>query len=460
MKDKDSKSDASASKNTPTKYQSSSLSSGASGARVGTYGVPGYVSTEVIYASQARTNDVIIQRGYALHDPSIKVICKGTGQMDEAANRRIEHEYETLKFLYAKSSAPSNVKDARVSESKTVDLDFGGGGCWWLPLETILYIALQIVEALKLTITAGVIHKDINPDNIVVVSLPEDQLAVQLIDFNLAAINISNDTSTNDSNVLQGTMAYMAPEQTGRLQRNPDFRSDFYSLGITLWEILVGRPPFHFNDVMEYMHAHIAIEIESPSKVDSTIPDTISSIVQKLVKKSPEAHSRQVQKANQIPPSQILTDEQVLKAFEIDGEFEIGTKDCSKTVQIPKGKLYGRSTEQQLLLGHVENALNGASDVTDFVLIVVVSTGNFCVTGAYTEGCLPLQGIVQALQQFVGILLASQTELLDYYVAKIKQSLGAEISRLETVIPDLRLLFNATHSIIWKTKFAAQHTQK
>ncbi|KAJ3025966.1 UNVERIFIED_CONTAM: hypothetical protein HDU68_006406 [Siphonaria sp. JEL0065] len=506
----------------------------------GFYGVPGYVCTEVLYASQsaARPVDVVIQRGYSLADPSLKVICKGCGVIDDLANRRIEHEYETLRFLYSKGVSLANAKDARVSEVLTtaqnhsfiprpieivkdrgiwtlVVEDVGGcslrkfqdlvaaktalkagvlaspsvteGKARKLPLETILHIAIQIVEALKLTITAGVIHKDINPDNIVVVPLPDDQLAVQLIDFNLAHISVNSDSSTNDSNILQGTMAYMAPEQTGRLQRNTDFRSDFYSLGVTLWEILVGRPAFHFNDVMEYMHAHIAIEIEPPSKVDTTVPETISAIIQKLVKKSPEARYQSIyglkydlmsclktiikcKKANHISPDQLLTDEEVLQAFaaatvENGGVvFEIGTKDCSKTVHIPKGKLYGRNSEQELLLTYVSRILETPSDLTNFLLIVgergmgnnsllgvarskVVATGNFCVTGAYTEGCLPLQGLVQALQQFIGILLSSQTELLEYYAAKFKQNLCLEISRLETVIPDLRLLFSTSYSI-------------
>ncbi|KAI9345013.1 hypothetical protein BDR26DRAFT_1005825 [Obelidium mucronatum] len=517
------------------------------------YGVPGYVCTEVVYASSARAVDVVIQRGYSLADARVKVICKGAGVLDEAANRRIEHEYETLRFLYAKAAAAVRVSEAAppgasgASSSSNHNHSFiprpieivkdrgiwtlvveDVGGCSLrkfqdlfrqppstamsvsasspssslrkLPLETILHIAIQIVEALKLTITAGVIHKDINPDNIVVVPLPNDQLAVQLIDFNLASITVTNDSSTNDSNILQGTMAYMAPEQTGRLQRNTDFRSDFYSLGVTLWEIVVGRPAFHFNDVMEYMHAHIAIEIEPPAKVDPTVPETLSEIIQKLVKKSPEARYQSIyglkydlmaclktimrfKKAQRIPADQILTDQDVLKAFMMplsdDGDgggvvtmekFEIGTKDCSKTVHIPKGKLYGRNSEQEMLLGHVERILeNSSGDLTNFILVVgergmgnnsllgvarakVVASGNFCITGAYTEGCLPLQGLVQALQQFIGILLSSQTEILESYVAKLKQNLGVEISRLETVIPDLRLLFTTNYSIYTEDK--------
>ncbi|KAJ3376750.1 hypothetical protein HDU80_003787, partial [Chytriomyces hyalinus] len=129
-----------------------------------------------------------------------------------------------------------------------------------------------------------------------------------------------------------------------------------------------------------------------------------------------------------------LSDSEIVSAFKVRGVFEIGTKDCSKTINIPKGKLYGRSAEQELLLGYVHKLLGSPSDMTNFILVIV--------SGSYSEGCLPLQGILQALQQFIGMLLSSQTEILEYYVAKIKSNLGAEIPRLETVLPDLRLIYS------------------
>ncbi|KAJ3130616.1 hypothetical protein HK100_007860 [Physocladia obscura] len=491
-----------------------SSSTGNSSGRGASYGVPGYVISEVIYVNQSRAVEVIVQRGYALHNPSIKVICKGSGQMDETANKRIEHEYETLssiisdkELLPAKTPSHSYIpKPLEIVKDRgiwtLVIEDLGGSSLRAfqdlalsqqniskassleklasferlsktrkLPLEMILNIAFQIVEALKMTITAGVVHKDINPDNIVVVTLPDGQLAVQLIDFNLSSLN-SNDVSSNDTNIFQGTVAYMAPEQTGRLQRNADFRS-----GLTLWEVLVGRPAYHFNDVLEYMHAHIAIDIEAPSKVDSTIPDEISQIVQKLGRKTPEARYQSIhglkydvgaclkiiskfKKFNKIDSSKLLTDEEVSKAFKLDGSFVVASKDCSKSLNVPKGKLYGRKTEQELLLSYINNGLNTVEKSTFFILISgekgmgnnslltvaranILETNNFCVTGAYNEGCLPLQGILQAITQFIGILLSSPVEVLESYKSKISLNLSKELERLDTVIPDIRLLFHS-----------------
>ncbi|KAJ3348472.1 hypothetical protein HDU83_001294 [Entophlyctis luteolus] len=456
-----------------------SSSAGNSG-RASSYAVPGYVICEVVYASQFRPIDVVIQRGYSINDQSIKVICKGSGQVSEVANKRIEHEYETLKYLYEKASPHNHAKYGNDSEffirnsqhsfiPRPIEIvkdkgvwtlvveDVGGcslrkfeelfakntttpdgsqenkqPGKRKLPLETILSISVQIVEALKMTITAGIIHKDINPDNIIVVTLPENQLAVQLIDFNLACLSAS-DTSSNDTNVLLGTVAYIAPEQTGRLQRNADFRSDFYSL-----------------DVMDYIHAHIAIEIESPSTLDPSIPKFVSSVVEKLVKKSPDARYQSIyglkydlseclraidkyRREHGISSDSVLSDSEVISAFELSNLHTVGSKDCSKSLSIPKGKLYGRNIEQDLLISLIEESLNNDNAKTDFIL--------FQVAGAFTKNGPPFQGIIEALTQLVGVLLSSEAELLDLYFQKIKSELLVEHLRLKTVIPDLSLMF-------------------
>ncbi|KAJ3068430.1 hypothetical protein HDU98_008394 [Podochytrium sp. JEL0797] len=423
------------------------------------YSVPGYICTEVLYASQSKAVNMLVQRGYAIQDPTIKVICKGSGQSDDEANRRIEHEYETLKFLSSKlpgdakrsSTVTGSSEEARLSTvlmpsqmyspiprpieivrdrgawtlvvedagglslrkfqdlvyTKSPQLETAAPTARKIPLETALTLAIQIAEALKLTIAAGVVHKDINPDNIVVIQAPNERLFVQLIDFNMSTVKICTSISTSESSVLQGTMAYMAPANWEAAKKH----GLSISFGVTLWEVLVGRPAFHFDDMLEYMRAHIAIEIDSPSKVDPTIPEALALIIQKLVKKAPEARYQSVyglkcdlmscfktlakfKQENHIPSNEILTDEQVFAALEEAGPFVAGIKDCSNTVNIPKGKLYGQPGEQAVL-NYIEKVLADGAPSTEYILIggekgmgknsllavarsKIVATGNFC----------------------------------------------------------------------------------
>ncbi|KAI9362046.1 hypothetical protein DFJ73DRAFT_10038 [Zopfochytrium polystomum] len=251
-----------------------------------------------------------------------------------------------------------------------------------LSVEDVLSIARQLGHALETVHRANVIHKDINPENIII-RMREDaeetsffsKLEIQLIDFNLAEIvfdiptdgrqvdvgkrvlsptsTLTSTPSINSNNGLHGTLSYMSPEQTGRIQRPVDYRSDFYSLGITLWELFVGKPPFQFDDAMvlcwsvlsqsynfacnkDYVHAHITKEIEPLDSMLSLMPSFLSKVISKLVSKSPDARYQsasgflsdidaclqriaQFRKEHKIPNDQKLSDEQAFLAM--NGRF-------------------------------------------------------------------------------------------------------------------------------------------
>jgi len=211
-----------------------------------------------------------------------------------------------------------------------------------MPLPKFLYLAIEITEILGRIHSNNIIHKDINPSNIV---LNPATGIVKLIDFGIATRLSRTNPTFRNPNVLEGTLAYISPEQTGRMNRFLDYRTDFYSLGVTFYELLTGKLPFTTTDAMELVHCHIAKEPLPPSTINPAIPQTVSSIVMKLMAKNAE---QRYQSAWGIRADL----EEYLKQLETSrhiAAFPLGTQDISDKFQIPQ-KLYGREREVETLL--------------------------------------------------------------------------------------------------------------
>jgi len=151
-----------------------------------------------------------------------------------------------------------------------------------LPLESLFRIAIALAEALARVHELDVVHKNIEPNSILV----DNAADVRLIDFSIASelsLERQNDAL---SRRFEGALRYMSPEQTGRMNRLLDYRSDFYSLGITLFELLTGELPFHARTVLEWVHSHIGKAPPSPSELNPAIPQPVSAIVLKLMAKN------------------------------------------------------------------------------------------------------------------------------------------------------------------------------
>jgi serine/threonine protein kinase len=169
--------------------------------------------------------------------------------------------------------------------------DFGGQSLERLlekrqfTLLEFLQIAIQIAESLGRIHQSNIIHKDINPSNIVFNSQTGE---LKIIDFGLSTVLSRENTALKSPNVLEGTLAYISPEQTGRMNRAIDYRTDFYSLGVTFYKILANQLPFDATDAMELVHCHIARQPVPPHRVNPEIPLVVSEIVMKLMAKTAE----------------------------------------------------------------------------------------------------------------------------------------------------------------------------
>lgn len=227
-----------------------------------------------------------------------------------------------------------------------------------LRLPEFLDLAIQIVEILGQIHGANIIHKDINPANI----LYNDELnCVKFIDFGISSRVTPPYTVLPNPSILEGTLPYMSPEQTGRMNCSLDYRSDFYSLGVTFYELLLGRLPFESTDTMELVHCHIAQNPTPPHEIDPQIPPALSGILLKLLAKTAD---ERYQSAWGIQADLVLC----LMQLEATGTIEDitpGENDVVNKFRIPQ-RIYGRDRELQQLhrafeaIGAVPKSENGS----------------------------------------------------------------------------------------------------
>jgi serine/threonine protein kinase len=265
---------------------------------------------------------------------------------------RYKQEYEITRHLHV--DGVIKAYDLQRYENSLVMLleDFGGKSLKVLmserqfAIEEFFIIAIKITESLAATHAANIIHKDINPSNIVY--NPETK-QLKIIDFGIST-RLSHEIQTiHHLNQLEGTLAYIAPEQTGRMNRGIDYRSDFYSIGATFYELLTHQLPFTTTDPIELVHCHLAQQPNPPHVLVPSISLTVSNIVMKLLAKTPEERYQSAWglKADlETCLKQLQTQRQILS-------FPLGRQDVSDKFHIPQ-KLYGREQEISQLLDTFE----------------------------------------------------------------------------------------------------------
>lgn len=314
-----------------------------------------------------------------------------------------------------------------------------------LKLPEILAIALQLTDILHDLCQHRVVHKDLKPANILI--HPETK-QVKLIDFSVASLLPKETQEIQSPNGLEGTLAYLSPEQTGRMNRGIDYRSDFYSLGVTLFELLTGQLPFQSSDPMELMHCHLATQPPSVCDINPDLPIMLGEIVRKLMAKNAEDR---YQSAIGLKHD-LIRCQQEWQATGKHAWFELGQRDVCDRFLIPE-KLYGREAEVQTLLEAFGRVANGASElllvagfsgigktaVVNEVHKPIVRWNGYFIKGKYDQfqRNIPFSAFVQAFRDLMGQLLSETDEQLAHWKAKILATVGENGQVLIEVVPEL-----------------------
>lgn len=317
-----------------------------------------------------------------------------------------------------------------------------------LNLQQFFDIALPIVDIMGQLNEKNVIHKDINPGNII---YNKETQTLRLIDFGISTDLERENFEFTNLKLLEGTLPYISPEQTGRMNRSIDYRSDYYSLGVTFYELITGTLPFKGHDPLALVHAHIAKIPTPPSEICSDIPEAVSKIILKLMSKRAEDRYQSMFALKK----DLLKCKNQLKTMGHIDSFEIASYNVSSHFQIPE-KLYGRQSEIDLMVGQFLEMckgkmeillVSGFSGVGKTTLIhemykPIVEHRGYFISGKYNQFTRdsPYGGIIQAFNELIAQILGEGEASIANWKKNIAEHLSSNVNVLVNIIPSLELI--------------------
>ncbi len=367
---------------------------------------------------------------------------------------RLAHEYELRSELdSAWAVRPLDlVRDAGRTLLVLEDVD--GEPLGRLPdapmeMDRFLSLAIAIAAAVGKLHQQDLVHKDIKPANIVV---NEATGEVRLTGFGIASRLARERQSPHPPETLAGTLAYMAPEQTGRMNRSIDSRSDLYALGITFYQMLTGALPFAATDAMEWVHCHLARRPVSPSERLMEIPGVISAIIMKLLAKMAEDR---YQTASGLE-SDLRRCQTEWRAQRRIGYFALGQHDTPDRLLVPE-KLYGRKREVATLLDAFDRVVKtgtpelvlvsgysgiGKSSVVNELQPVLVAPRGLFAGGKFDQHKrdVPYATLAQAFQDLVRPLIGLSDAELGAWREAFRNAVGPNGQLMVDLIPELKLI--------------------
>jgi predicted ATPase/signal transduction histidine kinase len=314
-----------------------------------------------------------------------------------------------------------------------------------LPVSEFLPIAIQIANSLDGLYRHHVIHKDLKPANILINPSTKQ---VKLIDFSIASLLPRETQEIQNPNVLEGTLPYISPEQTGRMNRGIDYRTDFYSLGVTFYELLTGKLPFQTDDPIDLVHCHLAKQPLAASIVNQSVPLVLSEIVSKLMAKNAEARYQSALGLKYDLETCLLQWQETGTLT----KFDLGQRDLCDRFIIPE-KLYGRESEVFSLLSAFERVSAGSTEmmlvagfsgigktaVVNEVQKPIVRQRGYFIKGKFDQfgRSQPFSAFVQAFRDLMGQLLSESDAKVEQWKTQILAALGENAQVIVEVIPEL-----------------------
>src|ERR1700686_910065 len=402
--------------------------------------------------SPLREGDIALYRGSG--NGLAPILLVAAEETSLGCIQRLEHEY-ALKAELDADWAARPVALKHDNERMTLVLEDPGG----TPLDRLLgrpldvshflRIAIPLAGALRHVHERGLVHKDIKPANILVDATSG---GVWLTGFGIASRLPRERQAPAPPEVIAGTLAYMAPEQTGRMNRSVDSRSDLYALGVTFYEMLTGTLPFTAADPMEWVHCHIARQPMPPSERVGGVPGPLSAIVMKLLAKIAEERY-QTAAGVEADLRRCLAEWESYGRIE---PFSLGGCDVSDRLLIPE-KLYGREREIDALIASFDRVV--AQGTTELVLVsgysglgkssvvnelhkALVSPRGLFASGKFDQykRDIPYATLAQAFQSLVRSLLTQSETELGRWRDSLNEALGPNGQLIVNLVPELELV--------------------
>jgi len=324
-----------------------------------------------------------------------------------------------------------------------------------LSLSLFLKIAIQLVESLMLIHDKNIIHKDIKPLNILI---NPNSNKIKITGFGLASKLQHETQQVVSPGQLEGTLPYISPEQTGRMNRSIDYRTDFYSMGITFYKMLTGNLPFSANDAMELVHCHIAKSPKPPKMIGVDVPEPLSELILTLLAKNSEDRYQSARG--------ILADLEkiysMLQTKDHISTFKLGQRDVSGIFQIPQ-KLYGREKELDTLMASFERVSDGPvemmlvagysgigkSSLVQEIHRPIVGKHGYFISGKFDQFKRnePYYALILAFQELIKHLLTETESQLLQWKEKLLGALGINGQVIIDVIPEVELVMGLQPTI-------------
>jgi PAS domain S-box-containing protein len=404
--------------------------------------------------SSLKGGQFTLHRGLGERLESILLVACSDEYSSPSSLQRLKHEHALRADLDAKWAArPVELihRDGRL----TLVLEDPGGE----PLERMLgrpmdatqflLISVPLAAAIGRMHAQGLIHRDLKPANILVDAANG---GVRLTGFGIASRLPRERQAPGPPEGIAGTLAYMAPEQTGRMNRSVDSRSDLYACGVTFYEMLTGVLPFSAAGPMEWIHCHIARQPVPPSERSNGIPVPLSAIVMKLLAKSAEDRY-QTAAGLEADLHKCLAEWEARGRIE---PFHLGRRDVSDRLRIPE-RLYGREREIDALLGAFDRVV--ADGATQLVLVSGYSgIGKSSVVNELHKALVPPRGLfasgkfdqykrdipyatlAQAFQSLVRHILGQRAVELEQWRGALREALGGNAGLMVNLVPELELV--------------------
>jgi PAS domain S-box-containing protein len=414
-------------------------------------------SSQLPLAILREDEEFILYRGEQSGRPdsaSVLLLAPSSSKPSAETLKKLEHEYSLRRELDSAWAARPLAVTTHIGQTAIVLEDPGGEPLnrqIFRPLELLsfLRIAVGLAAALNGLHKGGLIHKDVKPANVLFDSATG---RVRLIGFGIASLLPRERQVPGPPELIAGTLPYMAPEQTGRMNRSVDSRSDLYALGITLYEMLTGSLPFSATEPMEWVHCHIAKQPIPPRDRLPDIPGPVSAIIMKLLAKTPE---ERYQTAVGVESDL----RRCLDDLDRDSgvcDFGLGEYDRPDRLQIPE-KLYGREREIETLLTSFDRTVHGGvpelvlvsgysgigkSSVVNELQPVLVPPRGLFASGKFDQykRDIPYATLAQAFKSLLRQLLTKSETELDKWRHELREALEQNGQLIVDLVPELKLV--------------------